>query len=246
MPSALVVILTREHEDNLALLERLNQLNIETLEYPCIATRLIPFSGKTVCSGQKLEDFKVIAFASKRGVAGMRPVAAALAKNSRIVMAAVGEATARAFEDMAGRKADIVAESQTGEGLAKAIIAKFPKPVAVLYVQGNKTTGEFKDLLLQKGFEVCDLKVYENFAPEVKPLKLDRPAIAVFASPSAAQAFFAANSHLLKTIACVAIGPTTRKALVNLGSKNILVAARPGVEELVAAVQCLIKNGGKA
>jgi uroporphyrinogen-III synthase len=241
--SAPLVILTREHDDNLALAGLLAQQGIEHLEYPCIATRLLPYAGGPLGNEKRIDDFAVIAFASRRAVAGMEPAAAELRKTPALI-AAVGDATALALKEMSGRKTEIIAEPQTGEGLAKAILAKFPEPVPVLYVHGNKTTGEFHRLLLQKGFKVWDLVVYENFSPDLKALELNRAAIAVFASPSAARVFFAANSQFLESIACVAIGPTTRKALINLGVKNISIAEKPGVEELLKAIQCLTKIGG--
>ena len=191
MHAAPIVILTREHEDNLPLRDRLAALGIETLEYPCIATRIIPYAGGRL-GERDLEDFKVIAFASKRGVVGMRLVADRL-KYSGALLAAVGESTASALNDLVGRKADLIAEPQTGEGLARAIIARLPSPVPILYVQGNKGTGEFKKLLAKKNFEVYDLVVYENYFPQMVPLEIDRPALAVFASPSAAEAFSCQN-----------------------------------------------------
>ncbi len=72
MPPAPVVIVTREHEDNLPLIHRLEEMGLETLAYPCIATRIVPYTGEPLASGKKLQDFKVVAFASRRGVAGMK------------------------------------------------------------------------------------------------------------------------------------------------------------------------------
>jgi len=244
MPSAPVVVVTREHEDNLPLIRRLGEMGVETLEYPCIATRIIPYTGEPLCSGKKLDDFRAVAFASKRGVEGMRQAAASL-KNSKALLAAVGEGTALAIQNIIGRKADLIAEPQTGEGLAKAIIARLEKPAPVLYVQGNKTTGELRSILTKKGFEVCDLVVYENYAPRVERLELKGPAIAVFASPSAGETFFAANSHLKDTAFCVAIGPTTEKFLKTLGIKKIAAASKPGLEELVSAISGLVNRGGE-
>ena len=242
MHAAPVVILTREHEDNLPLMDRLAALGIEILEYPCIASRIIPYAGGQL-AGRDLEDFKVIAFASKRGVAGMRLVADRL-KYSGALLAAVGETTASAINDLLGRKADLIAEPQTGEGLARAIIGRLPSSAPVLYVQGNKGTGEFKKLLEANNFEVCDLVVYENYFPEMVPLEINQQAIAVFASPSAAEAFFETNMHLKDVVQSMAIGPTTEQALKSMGVKDIAVAPKPAVEPLAETIRMLIKSGG--
>jgi uroporphyrinogen-III synthase len=160
-----------------------------------------------------------------------------------VVIAAVGETTAAALEDLLGQKADIVAEPPTGEGLAQAIIAK-AAPTTLLSVGGNRTTGGLKRLLVERGFEVCELAVYENFQPKLAPLTLDRPAIVVFASPSATETFFAVNSGLKETINCVAIGPTTKESLVKLGAKNISMASQPTADEMFGVIIKLTESGG--
>jgi len=238
MPADPIVILTREPEDNLALADKLKERGIETYDYPCLATRLLPYHGREICRGKKLEDFQVVAFTSKRGVAGMKPVFKRL-KDSAQILAAVGDATAKAIEQEIGRKAGIIAEPQTGEGLAKAIIAKLKTPAPVLYVQGDKTSGEFKKILKQNGFIICGLVVYENYSPELKPLTLKSKALAVFASPSAAKLFFKVNPHLKNSLSCIAIGPTTEKFLTSIGIKRIAVASRPDPDYLI---KCILKT----
>jgi uroporphyrinogen-III synthase len=97
---------------------------------------------------------------------------------------------------------------------------------------------------VRNGFEVCDLVVYENYMPEVVPLELERPAIAVFASPSAADAFFWANTHLKDVVWCAAIGPTTEQALNKLGAKKISIAQKPDNDHLLQTVLDLVRSGG--
>ena len=240
MPAHRIVILTREAEDNLGLIEKLKPYDLEILEYPCIATRLIPYSGGEIC-GRKLEDFAVVAFTSKRGVAGMAQVSERLLRSSQI-LAAVGAATAAAVEKQFGRNAELVAEPQTGEGLAQTILARFQNPVSVLYVQGAKTTGKFKRLLKKGGFEICDLVVYENLPSELKPLTLNKPALAVFASPSAAANFYHTNPLLRDSVPAVAIGPTTRKELRTLGVPRITLASKPDPDYLVECVRKIIQG----
>ncbi len=245
MPQDQIVILTREFEDNLSLADSLRERGVEAYQYPCIASRILPYAGGEICPGKKLENFRVVAFTSKRGVAGMKPVYQRLKKSNQL-LAAVGEATAKAIEREIGRKAEIIAEPQTGEGLAQAIIKKLKEPAPALYVQGNKTTGEFKKIMEQNGFLVCDLVVYENYPPELKPLRLKNQLIAVFASPSAAKLFFKVNPGLKDTVTCVAIGPTTGKFLGGIGVKRMVVATRPDPDYLMECILKTIAEGERA
>jgi uroporphyrinogen-III synthase len=194
-----------------------------------------------VC-GKRLDDFVVVAFTSKRGVAGMESVWERLGKSGQ-VLAAVGEKTASALEEQVGRKVDLIAEPQTGEGLAKTVLAKFQNPVSVLYVQGKQTAGKFKSLLKKKGFYICDLVVYENYAPELEPLILNKPALAVFASPSAANNFFSINPLLRYSVSAIAIGPTTKKELRKIGVSRITLASKPDPDYLVECVLKIAQGG---
>jgi uroporphyrinogen-III synthase len=241
MPKDTIVILTREPEDNAVLEEKLAQEGIKTLSYPCISTRVIPYEGYSIC-GKSVSDFKIIAFTSKRAVAGMERVWREL-KNSDAILAAVGNRTAEEIKARIGRKAEIIGKKQTGESLAKAIIARFNQPVSVLYVRGNKTTDEFKSLLQSNGFQVYDLIVYENYAPELKPLELNQPAIVMFASPSAVINFYRVNPLIKNTVSAVAIGESTKKELIRLGFSQIRVASKPEPDYLVECVLKLVKEG---
>lgn len=244
MPATFLVILTREPEDNARMKEKLIQHGIATLEYPCIATRLKPYQGGEICPNKTLKDFQIIAFLSKRGVAGMEPVFEELRKSKQL-LAAVGPATALVIEKQIRRKAEIIAEPKTAKGLAQTITARFKNPVPVLLVRGNKTTRDFRRILEQKNFPVCDLVVYENYEPRLKPLSLRKKAIVVFASPSAARNFYRVNSHLKNKLRAVAIGPTTKKELQRIQVPRITVASQPDPDYLLECVIKLIKEEKK-
>src|SRR5512147_2864334 len=112
MPPAPVVILTQEPADNAALAGRLSGHGINTLSYPCIETRVLPYDGHTLRGGRELEDFGVIAFTSKRAAAGLFPVRERLAAAAPVV-ACVGEATAGEVMSWLGLKCDIAPARQT-------------------------------------------------------------------------------------------------------------------------------------
>lgn len=135
-----IVVLTRERADNAPLLERLERLDIDTLEYPCIQTEIFPYQGDPI-DGTAFEQFDAVAFSSRRGVRGMMPVAGRI-RRSRCVLAAVGKTTALAIEKITGRKADLIARPQTGEGMAISLMEKLSPGDRVLHVRGSKTTGD--------------------------------------------------------------------------------------------------------
>ncbi len=240
MPALPTVILTREPADNAALAESLAPYDVEIVDYPCISSRLHPYVEGTLCCGRALEDFAAIAFSSKRGVQGISGAARRIA-GTRQFLAAVGNRTATEVEAVFGRPADVVANAQTGAGLAEELSAVLSPGAAVLYVSGAQTTGQFEKGMENNGYEVCKLVVYENVQPQLEPLVgLQGRVIGVFASPSAAQRFFLVNRRLRSRMHGVAIGPTTARVLASYDLPVTLAAASPAVEDLLTAVlRCL-------
>lgn len=240
------VVLTREAGDNDALADALTSLGIETIEYPCIATKMLPYDGESLISGRALEEFGAVIFSSRRGVAGMAKAGERLGRG-RALLCAVGPATASALEKLSGRPADLVSANGTGAVLAEELVRHLAAGAVVLHVRGSQTTGNIPRILASAGIEVHELTVYENRSPDLKPLDLDGISVAVFASPSAARRFFEVNPSALDRITAVAIGPTTAKALRELGVATIKVASRPDVTALVKCVADVLESspGGK-
>jgi len=240
MPALPTVVLTREPADNAALAAHLDGLDVQILDYPCIASRLHPYHAGSLCCGRALEEFAALAFSSKRGVQGMAEGAPRIAE-SRQLLAAVGNRTAKEMEELFGRPADVVANTQTGAGLAEELSAVLSPGAAVLYVSGAQTTGQFEKGMEENGYTVCKLLVYENIQPRLEPLEgLQGRIVGVFASPSAVQRFFLVNRRLKSRVHGVAIGPTTARVLASYGLPVTVAAASPAPEDLVTAIRrCL-------
>jgi uroporphyrinogen-III synthase len=239
MPAPARVILTQEPADSARLAAKLAALGHEALRYPCVATRLLPCCGDALPSGRGIEDFDVIAFTSKRGVAGIAHLRERIATCGALI-ACVGDATADAARRHLGATDFIVGSEQTSAGLAEATIAARGGPGALLHVRGDKSTGEFRRAMEGAGWTVEELIVYENTAPPLTPLEDAEGSGAVFSSPTAAQRFFALNSGLLKRIKCIAIGPVTARSLRELGAANITVAERPDDAGVLEAIEAAI------
>ena len=233
------IILTREPADNRAVATRMISEGYSVMEYPCIAVRMRPV-GPGTDANPDIDRYRAVIFTSKRGVAGFAPMAQQIrATTARLV--AIGAGTAQKLYDTVGRKADLVPASATGEATAEALIAAYPAGTPMLYVRGNMTTGILMEKLARAGMLLDDIIVYDNVAPHMQPLHVAQPAIAVFASPSAARRFFSTNNHL-RHIACVAIGPVTGAELKIMGIQNVCTAEHTDTD---AIVECLLKTASQ-
>jgi uroporphyrinogen-III synthase len=242
-----IVILTRELEDNLVLVERLGARDIFTLQYPCIKTTLQPFGSEShLPPTMQLEDFHVIVFTSKRGVAGMSSAYSQLAHSSQKI-AAVGHATAAAVAEAIHRQPDYIAQPATSEQLANLLAAQLETNQRILHVRGNKSTGTFRKILVDNGFEVTQLEVYRNESPSLNPLFPFDDAVVVMASPSAGQRFFKANNKetITHPWTYLAIGPTTHRYLEKQGLPNIVKAKSSLLDDLCQEIHRLVKDNRK-
>ncbi len=243
MPSGAVVVLTQEAEDNAALAALLAPFGITALGYPCLATRYRPFRGGHLDSGRNLTDYDVIIFTSKRAVTGVQPARGAIAA-AGLPVACVGATTAQAVRQLLELEPALTpASEQTGANLAQLIAEAGLKVRRALYFCGNRTTGGLQAGLAQAGIEVDEQQVYENYAPDLEPLKPGVAALVVFASPSAARRFFQANPAWRDTASCIAIGPATSACLSELGARRAGQAAQPDKLSLAQAIiNCLTQE----
>jgi uroporphyrinogen-III synthase len=238
------VILTREPEDNRVLCRELQSRGIAVIEYPCLATRWIPPEHWHIEYNRCIEDFRVWVFTSKRAVKAFaqhhpsamqdRYLADRIEdkqkqQNKRILLAAVGRSTADQLTASLGLSPDLVGADSTGEGLARDLLPLLKPKECVLHIRGDKTTGGFQRILVEAGFDVSALVVYENVAPSLSPITLETPTILMFASPSAAQRFYEANPHLMHSpyMHHVAIGMITARYLTQNGHAQVTYPPEP-------------------
>ncbi len=245
MPALATVILTRETDDNRELLDRLTARGITVIDYPCIRTRLFPFRIGDLENGS-LEDVDVVIFTSKRAV---RAVAGA-AKDilmSHSLIGSVGPATTDHIRRIIGREPDIEPEINTGEALAKAVCREFTRSSVsgsgtagvefrAIYFRGDKTNPRFREIIENGGGRLTQIEVYATERPQMKSLELRAPAVAVFASPSAANHFFDVNPALVTVIHAVAIGPVTAWRLREQGVSVVAEAPEPSTDALFRVI----------
>jgi uroporphyrinogen-III synthase len=235
MPSLPAVVLTRESADNQPLKEILVAQGITVIECPCVETSINAYDGAVLQHGLQVEDFAAVVFTSRRGVLGMAKVAERLGRNGQR-LAAVGPATARELQKATGVAVDLVPNPHTGEALARLLVPQLGPGEKVLWVRGNKSSGTFQTVLQGAGVQWVELVVYTNLPTDVPPLELPVGAAIVFASPSAVRRYFKANRGHLWDTQAVAIGTTTRNALLAAGHEQVVVCKSTDVEHLAETI----------
>ena len=241
MPRDTVVILTRESADNAALRGLLTGAGVNVVEYACIRTVPIPMERWKPTGEHPMEHCRVLAFTSRHGVQGFAPAWERLDRAARY-LAAVGSGTAREMELRLGRRPDMVACPPTAEGLATQL-AEFLDPAhPVLWIRGNRSTGDFRDRMTSQGFKVTELVVYETCPVRLQPLSVQPPAVLVFASPSAVENFFRSNRPEWKNSPCIAIGPTTARSLTRLGCIRVEQPQEPVPRALADRIALLLQE----
>ncbi len=233
-----LVVLTRAHEDNRALRERLEQAGVAVLEVPTAQFGDVPLPPE---QRRALPSHDALTFASAHAVAAFaRQLSAAEVQEIAATIGAVGQTTARALERI-GLPAAVVAQSpSTGQALAELLIARLPARARVLVVQARQSQPELVVQLRAAGLYVEVAVVYENVEPHAPSSELLRRAAqarAIYlAAPSAADRLLAWAPDL-RDRPLVAIGATTATALRDKhGVPPAAQAASPDLADVTATL----------
>ena len=229
------VVLTREPEDNVEIRKMLEADGVHVVEVPCIRTSPVPLS-----SGLPLAGCRVVVFTSRRAVAAVAREARAI-REGKALLAVVGEGTADAVRRLIGRDPDLSAEGEGAAALARRI-GSVLRSGCVLHPCGDRARPELRKELSRQGMTVREVTVYVTETPRPDTLALAAGSIVVFASPSAAEAFFAANGGCHGHVRCVAIGETTALRLRELGVRAVIRAEGSRAADLAAAVRRLMRE----
>ncbi len=170
---------------------------------------------------------------------------------SAVRAAAVGRRTAESAAAWRWR-VEATPEEETAEGLLGALLTHDLRGRRVWIPAGNRegsATRVLPEALSRRGAEVSVFQVYETVDRELSPQEqanLDGtiPGAAVFHSPSAVEAVFAAGAPAAAVrwrdeATAVSVGPATSRRLSELGTKKVAQCSRPSDASLVAAVIAL-------
>ncbi|NPB06638.1 MAG: uroporphyrinogen-III synthase [Aquificae bacterium] len=234
MPKSFRVVLTREEEDARKDAELIRRAGFEVRLLPLIKTRPLDFEPPR-------GRFNYVVFQSKKALKyyllkapypeGATPVA-------------VGRKTAEAVKELL-KLEPLVAQKERAEGLVE--LFKSLKPGKVLLPRSAVGREELIKELPKLGFEVKAVNVYATEPVLYESFSLEPYSVVLLFSPSAAKALFA-NLQKSRTspkelkLTLVAVGPTTEKALKQLGLRPVLVAPTPSVEGVLELLKSLARK----
>jgi uroporphyrinogen-III synthase len=233
---AVKVLVTRPKQQTARFAEQLALAGANPIEVPLLTFRTRDDERNQLLSRQA-DRFNWLFFSSRNGVKHFQAVVKHYShlddwRHCRI--AAVGQKTADAIEDILGRKADLVPKAYTADDLAEAFAATDAAASRILLIQGSLSRPALANGLRQNDYAFEKMVVYDTVEEQTNQMLLndvlenEKPEVLTFTSPSSIEAFFAFirssdMKHKQLNKLCLVIGPTTERAAKRHGFFNILV-----------------------
>jgi len=239
------VVVTRRRDDVAALIERL-----ETAGARAACTPMIHFAppadpAPLAAARQQIADFDWLVLTSRYAArALLEALPAAATERPRV--AALGKSTAAVVAEL-GWAVDLDVGGAGADALAEQLIARHALDGSrVLYPLSSLARSKLPAILQQAGADVRQVVAYQTLPPEpAARAELARnldatQVLLVFASPSAVQhADAVVSAHAIATwssLRVISIGPTTSRALRELGAQHISEAQQPDDDGLMDAI----------
>ncbi len=140
----------------------------------------------------------------------------------------VGNTTKKLVKKIFGEE-NIAGTADSADELGEKIISD-PSVKSTIFFCGDQRRDELPDKLKRNNIEVEEIVVYKTIETP-KSISIAYDGI-LFFSPSAVKSFFSKNSVNTST-RCFAIGSTTATALQSFISQPVIVAEKPGKENLL-------------
>ena len=237
-------IVTRPRDDAAALASALAQRGVAALLAPMLTIRPAPDAARHLA--ERLAGSQAVLFTSANGV---RAFAAASARRELPALA-VGDASAAAAR-MAGFRSVASAGGDIADLVELVTAHLSPQGGALLHAAGATLAGDLAGALAGRGFIVHRAALYEAvpaaaLAPEVAAaMQRGEAELALFFSPRTATTFVrlaaaAGVGDACRAIMAVALSPAVAAALGALSWRALRVAARPGQEDLLAALDAVL------
>ncbi|PTQ52108.1 MAG: Uroporphyrinogen-III methyltransferase [Brockia lithotrophica] len=248
------VLVTRPREDAQEAAELVASWGGIPVVCPLLAIAPLPLAPSDVPRLQALASYDLLLLTSRNAVRILRKVLPAdvvLGTSPRV--ACVGPRTAEAFARTFGRPPDLVAEEETGEGLAQAVLAEFPEGSRrAFFPRARKAREVLPERLRAAGWAVDEVVLYDTL-PDAEGQACVRNALAAGAvdvvllfSPSAVDALVQAvegREDLLRRVPLASIGPVTTRRLEELGITPVVQPEHYTAEALVAALARAVAEG---
>lgn len=170
--------------------------------------------------------------------AGAERVGAAVRSASRVRLAAVGTATARALALESGRAVDLVPSEQRADALAEQFVAESVVSQRVLIAQADIAAPALADAIRMAGHRVTTVTAYQTVPKQPIGAAAPHADAVLFASGSSVESWCRAFGPTGPAL-MVAIGPSTAAVAERLGLKLSAVAADHSLEGLVTELERL-------
>jgi uroporphyrinogen-III synthase len=247
---AVKVLVTRPMQQTARFAEQLTLAGADPIEVPLLTFRTRD-DERNILLSQQADRFNWLFFSSKNGVKHFQTIVEKYShldnwRHCRI--AAVGQKTTDAIQEILGRSADLVPEAYTADDLAEAFAAAHQDASRILLVQGSLSRPALANGLSQNNYAFEKMVVYDTVVEQTNQMLLndvlenEKPEVLTFTSPSSIEAFFgfirsSRMKHRQLDKLCLVIGPTTERAAKKHGFHNILV---PDVFTAEAMIDTLV------
>jgi uroporphyrinogen-III synthase len=177
--------------------------------------------------------------------AGAERVADSVADAPMVRLAVVGTSTARVLADAAGRAVEVVPATQRSQTLLDELCAVAEPGQRFLVAQGDRADGTLVAGLRRAGHTVTSVVAYRTVLQVPDRRAIDGADAVLFASGSAAAAWFDALGTEVPPIV-VSIGPTTTAVAQRLGLKVTATAADHSLDGLVTELVHILATRARA
>jgi uroporphyrinogen-III synthase len=223
------VVVTRAEASDGALSSQLRSLGLKVLLWPAIEVSAADSSGLEAALAH-IDEFDWIVFASRQAAPPVLERLAAQPPNLKV--AAVGQATAQVLRQR-GWRVDMVPDDPNAGALVSAFEALATPGLRVLFPASSRALPTIEKGLSQLGAKVTQVEAYRTEASSLDVnecrawIAKNEIGAVTFASPSAVIELERALGKedfdkLLASAAAVAIGPTTARALTDLGAAPVM------------------------
>lgn len=243
------IIVTRAREQASSLVEKIEELGGEVIEFPLIKIEEIDDFKDFDTSLENIMQYAWIVFTSVNGVMAffnrMKIKKIDIRKLNGIKVCAIGEATQKELNDR-GIMVDYVPENYSSEILLKGLMEKLNPQDKLLLARADIASSEITEGLTNAGFGFNDVAVYKttvhspNKEEIIKLIEADGLDYITFASSSTVTNFLSIvgeeSLEVLKNnknCKFVCIGPVTAKTLESVGVSRYICPDKHTIEAMV-------------
>ncbi len=250
------VVITRPRSQSQQIVQRLMELGAQPVLLPTIRLADIEPDKAGLEALARLPDYDGIFFTSTNAVRRTFEELERLGMDSRsftgVLVISVGAATATALKER-GLVPDVVPITFSQEGICEALSESGVKGQVYLYPRAESVRETLRHTIPEQGGRLVDLILYRTeTVPETSlpdPIQEGLVDVVTFTSPSTVRGFFERlgsprAEEILGNTLVLAIGQTTKAALVERGVADVHTPDRSTVDDMVDQLCTLIGDTG--